>query len=213
MFSKNQQTSTTTPSSKQAHEHGRNRHWITLAFSWFFLLAILELGFTVDTFQYLQKKQQWQSNTERARIGFLLFSSVRSALLALVYIGSNILNRWFGSLHHTIYLVLNTIFWIVSGVLIKQTLGVVECGGVGHLKGGLNECHELKIIEILAWVIAASSILITIPVVMGASKRQKHKAEKGETQPQKRGWFGLRSKKVVGGPAPTNEKHMGPSAV
>jgi hypothetical protein len=81
------------------------------------------------------------------------------------------------------------VFWIVGGVLVHQTLGYVECGGVGRLKGGLSECHELKAIEIIAWIIAASSILITIPIVMGAMRRQKHKVESGQTQPQRSTWW------------------------
>jgi hypothetical protein len=195
------------------HAQKRNRTWFTLAFGWLFLLAVLELGFTVDTFQYLQRKHRWQSKTQRQRISFLLFSSIRSVLLAAVYLGSYWANKWFKSLHHTIFLVLNTVFWIVGGVLVKQTLGVIECGGVGSPKGGLSECHELKIIEILAWIIAASSILITIPVVMSAMKRSKRKAEKGQTAPQRKGWLGKFAFKKGGQHHHTNEKHTGNQAV
>jgi len=210
------------PTSKQAHQSGKHRWDFVIMFSWLLLLGILELGFTCDTFQYLQRKHAWSSKKERSRISFLLFSSLRSTILASVYIGSHLANKWFKSLHHTIFLVLNTIFWIVGGVLVKQTLGVVECGGVGQLKGGLSECHELKIIEILAWITAASSILICIPVVMGAMTRQKHKAEKGETEPQKRNWFsklGLKKSKPRssmtsggGGGLLSEKHHMGNTA-
>ncbi|KIM20729.1 hypothetical protein M408DRAFT_333836 [Serendipita vermifera MAFF 305830] len=165
------------------------RYDFELMFGWLFILAALELGFTVDTFQYLQRTNAWSSTQERQRISFLLFSSIRSVLLAAVYLGSHLANKWFHSLHHTIFLFLNTVFWIVGGVLVHQTLGYIECGGVGPVKGGLSECHELKIIEILAWIIAASSIVITVPIVMGAMKRQKEKAQRGETKPQRRGWF------------------------
>jgi hypothetical protein len=157
-------------------------------FGWLLILAILELGFTVDTFQYLERKHQWVSKTERRRICFLLFSSIRSVLLSAVYIGFHWANKVFGSLHHTIFLVLNTVFWIVGGVLVKQNLGIIECGGVGRLKGGLSECHELKIIEILSWITAASSILICVYVVIGAMRKQKRKAERGDTAPQRHGW-------------------------
>jgi hypothetical protein len=71
-------------------------------FGWLLILAILELGFTVDTFQYLQRKHQWRSKQERQRISFLLFSSVRSVVLAAVYMGARWANRWFKSLHHTV---------------------------------------------------------------------------------------------------------------
>lgn len=53
--------------------------------------------------------------------------------------------------------------------------------GVGHIRGGLTECHELKIIEIIAWVLAAVSILATIPVVMEAMKRKKSRMGNGKT--------------------------------
>ncbi|PVF92889.1 hypothetical protein CPB86DRAFT_790696 [Serendipita vermifera] len=158
-------------------------------FGWLLILAILELGFTVDTFQYLQRKHMWRSKQERQRISFLLFSSVRSVVLAAVYMGARWANKWFKSLHHTIFLFLNTVFWIVGGVLVHKTLEYVECGGVGPVKGGISECHELKAIEIIAWIIAASSILITIPIVMGAMRRQKHKVESGQSKPQRTGWW------------------------
>lgn len=88
-----------------------------------------------------------------------------------------------------VFLFLNTVFWIVGGVLVHQTLGYIECGGVGGVKGGLSECHELKIIEILSWITAASSIIITVPIVMSALKKQKEKAQRGDTKPQRRGWL------------------------
>jgi hypothetical protein len=88
-----------------------------------------------------------------------------------------------------IFLFLNTVFWCIGGGLVHHVLGYLECGGIGGIKGGLNECHELKIIEILSWITAGSSVLITIPIVMGAMKRQKEKAERGETKPQQKGWL------------------------
>lgn len=68
---------------------------------------------------------------------------------------------------------LSTIFWIVSGVLIHTLFGLIECGGVGRLKGGLSECHELKIIEVLSWVLAAVSIVSAVPIIARAWKRRK----------------------------------------
>lgn len=76
------------------------------------------------------------------------------------------------------FLVLSTILWIISGVLIRSMWGVIICNqGVGHLRGGLTECHELKIIEIIAWVLAGVSVLATVPVVMNAIKRRKRQLE------------------------------------
>lgn len=73
-----------------------------IMFGWLLILAILELGFTVDTFQYLQRKNAWNSTSQRQSISFLLFSSIRSVLLAAVYLGSHFANKWFKSLHHTV---------------------------------------------------------------------------------------------------------------
>ena len=56
--------------------------------------------------------------------------------------------------------------------------GVITCNeGVGHFGSKLTECHELKIIEIIAWVLAVVSVLATIPVVMDAMNRRKSQAE------------------------------------
>ncbi|KAJ9621702.1 hypothetical protein H2203_007191 [Taxawa tesnikishii (nom. ined.)] len=142
-----------------------------------FILSIAELGFTVDSFIYLQRKHKWWSNTERARLAFLVFSAVRTIALSAVYVGFHWAQKWFHSMFHTIFLVLSTVFWVVSGVLIHQMWGYKQCGGVGGIKGGLNECHEIKIIEILAWVIAGVSVVATVPVLMNAMKRRKRQAE------------------------------------
>ena len=55
--------------------------------------------------------------------------------------------------------------------------GYKECNGTEHFKNGVSECHEIKIIEILAWVIAAVSVVATVPVVMFALARRKRQAE------------------------------------
>lgn len=74
---------------------------------------------------------------------------------------------------------LSTIFWVVSGVLIHSMWGTIKCNqGIGKPKGGLTECHELRIIEIIAWVLAGVSVLATIPVVMNAGKRRKRQLER-----------------------------------
>jgi hypothetical protein len=121
-------TGSTVPSSAQAHARDR-RHYDfeyvlldsrysfglftesfetnsspRIMFGWLLILAILELGFTVDTFQYLQRKNAWTSTQERQTISFLLFSSLRSVILAAVYLGSHFANKWFKSLHHTVRL-------------------------------------------------------------------------------------------------------------
>ncbi|KAJ7166544.1 hypothetical protein C8R43DRAFT_1232519 [Mycena crocata] len=132
---------------------------IPVLFGIMFILATAELGFSVDTFQYKHKTQTWDSSTERNRIAFLIFSSVRTMALSAVYMGFHCARKVFGSMWHTIFVVLSTIFWIVSGVLIHTLFGLIECGGVGRIAGGLNECHELKIIEILSWVLAGMSIV------------------------------------------------------
>lgn len=66
--------------------------------------------------------------------------------------------------------------------------GYVECANAGiadsfdefksQVEGGLSLCHEVKIIEIIAWVIAGLSVVATIPVVKTYLKRRKDKREK-----------------------------------
>ncbi len=70
---------------------------------------------------------------------------------------------------------ISTILWIASGVLIYQLWQYVECQNNGipdnfdqfksQVSGGLSLCHEIKIIEIIAWIIAALSVVAAIPVV------------------------------------------------
>ncbi|KAJ7859347.1 hypothetical protein B0H14DRAFT_2747047 [Mycena olivaceomarginata] len=150
---------------------------VPVLFGIMFILATAELGFTVDTFQYKHKTHSWDSSTERSRIGFLIFSSVRTMALSSVYIGFHCARKVFSSMFHTIFVVLSTIFWIVSGILIHTLFGLIECGGVGRIAGGLNECHELKIIEILSWVLAAVSIVAAVPVVMRAMADRKRRMD------------------------------------
>ncbi|KAF7292058.1 hypothetical protein MIND_01231900 [Mycena indigotica] len=151
---------------------------VPVLFGIMFILSTAELGFSVDTFQYKQKTHTWDSSTERSRIAFLIFSSVRTMALSSVYIGFHFAQKVFGSMHHSIFVVLSTIFWIVSGVLIHTLFGLIECGGVGRIQGGLNECHELKIIEVLSWVLAGMSVVSAVPVVMRALDERKHKLER-----------------------------------
>ncbi|KAJ7101922.1 hypothetical protein C8R44DRAFT_584224, partial [Mycena epipterygia] len=144
-----------------------------------FILTTAELGFTVDTFQYKHKTHMWDSSTERSRIAFLIFFSVRTMGLSSVYIGFHLTQKVFRSMHHTIF-VLSIIFWIVSGVLIHTLFGMIQCGGVGRIAGGLNECHELKIIEVqvLSWVLAGMSIVASVPVFSRALAERKHQMER-----------------------------------
>jgi hypothetical protein len=56
---------------------------------------------------------------------------------------------------------------------------VIICSqGVGRIKGELTECHELKIIEIIAWVLAGISVLSCIPVLMQAWRRRKRQEQR-----------------------------------
>ncbi|RDW65371.1 hypothetical protein BP5796_10063 [Coleophoma crateriformis] len=152
---------------------------VPIFFGIMFILSIAEMGFTIDSFQYLQKTHTWASGTEKARLAFLIFSSARTIALSAAYIGFHFAQRFFHTMLHTIFLVISTILWIVSGVLIRQMWGVINCNqGIGGIKGGLTKCHELKIIEIIAWVLAVVSVVAAIPVVMNAMKRRKRQAER-----------------------------------
>jgi hypothetical protein len=81
--------------------------------------------------------------------------------------------------------VLSTIFWVISGVLIYQMWTYVECQNEGiatsfaqfksQISGGLSLCHEIKTIEIIAWVLAGVSVLALIPAIMVYMKRRKEK--------------------------------------
>ncbi|EON99786.1 hypothetical protein UCRPA7_4682 [Phaeoacremonium minimum UCRPA7] len=122
-------------------------------------------------------------------MGFLIFSCVRAIFLSSVYIGLHffpIKNKL--NLAHMIFVVLSTIFWVVSGVLIYQIWQYVECQNNGipssvdefksQVSGGLSLCHEIKIIEILAWVIAGVSVIAAIPVVMTTMKMRKERRQR-----------------------------------
>lgn len=73
--------------------------------------------------------------------------------------------------------------------------GYVECANAGipdsiqeaesQIEGGLTLCHEVKIIEIIAWVIAGVSVLATIPVVKTYMRRRKDKLQKKQ-QPREK---------------------------
>lgn len=91
-----------------------------------------------------------------------------------------------------IFLVMSTILWVISGVLIHQIWGYVECANAGipddldefksQVQGGLSLCHEIKTIEIIAWCIAAVSVVATIPVVKIYLQRRKHRMEKKQAR-------------------------------
>ncbi|CAN8104062.1 unnamed protein product [Discula destructiva] len=194
MFGKSKQNKGEKPKNSS-----RGISWeIPIIFAIIFALAVAELILTVDAFVYLQRKHKWWSFTEQARMGFLIFSAARTIFLSAVYAVShcrkvkNLMNTL-----HTIFLVMSTILWIVSGVLIHQMWGYVECANSGiassysefksQIEGGLSLCHEIKIIEIIAWVIAGFSILATIPVVKIYLQRRRERldrkkgGEKGQT--------------------------------
>jgi hypothetical protein len=93
---------------------------------------------------------------------------------------------------HVLFLVVSTILWIISGGLIYQMWHYMECANAGipdsfgefksQVEGGLSLCHEIKTIEILAWVIAAVSVVAAGFVVrkwMRNKKRESHQGEKG----------------------------------
>ncbi len=42
-----------------------------------------------------------------------------------------------------------------------------------QVEGGLSLCHEIKTIEIIAWVIAGVSVIATIPVIMTYMRRKR----------------------------------------
>lgn len=44
-----------------------------------------ELIFTIDAFIYLEKENKWWSFTEKARMGFLIFSAARTIFLSGIY--------------------------------------------------------------------------------------------------------------------------------
>lgn len=50
-----------------------------------FALSVAELGFTIDTFIYLERQHKWWSFTEKARMGFLIFSCARTIFLSALY--------------------------------------------------------------------------------------------------------------------------------
>jgi len=85
-----------------------------------------------------------------------------------------------------IFVILSAIFWVVSGVLVHQLYGLIECGGVkvdhanplsaGNLK--LSECHELKVIEWIAWWLAGLSVITAVPVAYGWVHKRKEARER-----------------------------------
>ncbi|KAF3914624.1 hypothetical protein AA313_de0201672 [Arthrobotrys entomopaga] len=170
---------------------------VRIFFGIMLILSLLELGFTIDSYIWLEKNNKWWSGSEKARFCFLIFSCVRTIVLSALYTAWHRAQKMIHSLLHAIFLFLSTVFWVVSGVLIHHMWGYKECGGVGPLKGGLNECHEIKIIEILAWIIAAVSVVGSIPVVMIALENHRNKKQAGGRHHHHHGrHHGLGSEKV-----------------
>lgn len=188
-----------------------------------FALAVAELIFSIDTYAYLEKQHKWWSFTEKARMGFLIFSCARTIFLSALYAVAHCkrVKNLMSTMHTVgrsqpfrpypafsitprrdlrldqIFLVISTILWVVSGILIHQMWGYVECANTGiadnfaefksQIEGGLSLCHEVKIIEIIAWVIAGLSVLGTIPVVKEYVQRRKSRAQSRRTGGTKRG--------------------------
>jgi hypothetical protein len=86
-----------------------------------FALSIVELGLTVDSFQYLQKTHTWHSKTERARLAFLIFSAARTIALSAVYMGLHCAQKVFHSMFHTVSL---AVFWLFSPRLLLYSLSI-----------------------------------------------------------------------------------------
>lgn len=57
----------------------------SILFGIIFALSVAELIFTIDAFIYLERKHKWWSSTERARMGFLIFSCARTIFLSAIY--------------------------------------------------------------------------------------------------------------------------------
>lgn len=79
-----------------------------------------------------------------------------------------------------------------EGVLIKTLFGLIECGGVKvssqasqNLK--LSECHELKIIEWLAWALAIVAVITAVPVAFGwiHKRKEDHKRKQKNDMTEK----------------------------
>lgn len=96
-----------------------------------------------------------------------------------------------------IFLVISTILWVVSGVLIHQIWGYVECANAGvpddfeefksQVQGGVTLCHEIKTIEIIAWIIAGVSVLATIPVVKIYLQRRRDRQQRKQARTSTKG--------------------------
>jgi len=46
---------------------------------------VAELILSLDAFIYLERKDKWWSFTEKARMGFLIFSAARTIFLSFIY--------------------------------------------------------------------------------------------------------------------------------
>ena len=57
----------------------------SIFFGIIFALSVAELCFAIDAFVYLQEQHKWWSGTEKARMGFLIFSCVRTIFLSGAY--------------------------------------------------------------------------------------------------------------------------------
>lgn len=105
-----------------------------------------------------------------------------------------------------IFLVISTILWVVSGVLIHQIWGYVECANAGvpddfeefesQVQGGMSLCHEIKTIEIIAWIIAGVSVLATIPVVKIYLQRRRDRQQRKQARTSTRAGTSMKGESV-----------------
>lgn len=59
---------------------------VPVFFGIMFILSIVELCFTIFSYQHLDRHKEFYSSTEKARLGFLIFSSARTIVLSAGYI-------------------------------------------------------------------------------------------------------------------------------
>jgi len=161
---------------------------VPIIFMIIFALSLAETCFTIDAFVILQRRHEWWSGTEKARMGFLIFSCLRTIVLSATYAAAHFkYKKRLLDTMHIVFVVVSTILWIISGGIIYQMWTYVECANEGipdntqelksQLAGGLSLCHEIKTIEIIAWCIAAVSIIAAIPLTMTYIKDKKSKQD------------------------------------
>jgi hypothetical protein len=109
MFGRSKKTGNQAHHEKNPHPQNTSKGptaWhVPIFFAIMFALSVAEMCFTIDSFQYLQKKNKWWSGTERARMAFLIFSAARTILLSAVYIGFHFCVKHLHNMLHTVRVV------------------------------------------------------------------------------------------------------------